>query len=485
LTSSALMILSGAFVGVSHVSAEPGGHDWVDAVLLHGPDREMCLGLDAPLDRGGLRRAVRERQERLAAAGVRAGGCVALRLPPSLAYIANLLAAWRIGAQVVLLDHRLTRYEVDRALDRLVPQVVVEPASGVGGPLSGRHDIVEKVTPHAGRPAATWHALVQLSSGSTGPSKVIGRTAAELVAEIERYTRIEGMPRRGDRVVVLNSLVHTFGLIGGLLHGLHARVPVVLPHQITATGIFTAIGAAPEPTTVLGVPFHIELLATVADPPPLPQLVRAISGGELLRPELPERFTTRYAAPLGECYGMTEAGVVAMDAAGRHRPAVGPPAPGISLRVADGELLIARPTSPYLGPADPTRWVDGWLRSRDAAEIDPATGVVRILGRLDSQVAVGGLKVDLNEVEHSLAGVPGVTEVVVVYDNAITAYLALEPTATIRDVTRVMRTRLAPFKRPQTLHVVPRLPRTASGKRVRDRIALRAAARQVPAEVLR
>jgi acyl-coenzyme A synthetase/AMP-(fatty) acid ligase len=258
---------------------------------------------------------------------------------------------------------------------------------------------------------------------------------------------------------------------------------VVVPHRLTASAVLSAIGAAPEPTTVLGVPFHIELVATVADPPQLPQLVHAISGGELLRPGVAERFTARYAAPVGSCYGMTEMGVVAMDTTGRHRPAVGPPAPGIAVRVDNGELLIARETSPYLGRADPARWADGWLRTRDAAAIDPATGVLTILGRLDSQVAVGGLKVDLTEVEHCIAGVAGVTEAVVVFDHAISAYLALKPATTASDVEHVIRSRLAPFKRPHALHVVPRLPRTSSGKLLRDPAALRAAARQAAERV--
>src|SRR4051812_45482230 len=69
---------------------------WVDEVLLAGPDDEVCLRLGAPVTRAALRRLVAERQARLESAGLRRGGAVALRLPPSLAYIANLLAAWRI-----------------------------------------------------------------------------------------------------------------------------------------------------------------------------------------------------------------------------------------------------------------------------------------------------------------------------------------------------------------------------------------------------
>src|SRR4051812_45151255 len=92
---------------------------WVDDVLLRGPGSEPCLFLDEGIDRAGLRRLVAERQAALTAAGLSLGGSVALCLAPSLALVVNLLAAWRIGAQAALLDHRLTAFETDRALARL------------------------------------------------------------------------------------------------------------------------------------------------------------------------------------------------------------------------------------------------------------------------------------------------------------------------------------------------------------------------------
>ncbi|MEU2616043.1 AMP-binding protein, partial [Micromonospora sp. NPDC007271] len=199
-------------------------------MLLHGPDRETCLVLGASLDRAALRAEVTERQERLTAGGLRAGGTVALHLPPSLGYVANLLAAWRIGAQVTLIDHRLAPAEVTAALARVGAQFLVEPPAAAVPPLRGFVAVDEVVTARPdGEPARTPHALIQLSSGSTGPSKVIGRTVGDLLDEVARYTRIDGVPRPGERVVLLASMVHVLGLVGGLLYGLHARVRLTVP----------------------------------------------------------------------------------------------------------------------------------------------------------------------------------------------------------------------------------------------------------------
>jgi 3-hydroxy-4-methylanthranilate adenylyltransferase len=178
-------------------------------------------------------------------------------------------------------------------------------------------------------------------------------------------------------------------------------------------------------------------------------------------------------------YGMTEVGMIATDLSGRHRPAVAP-APGMALRVEDGELLVQAAASPYIGLIDPGRWSGGWLRTKDAATIDAATGLVTILGRLDSQVAIGGLKVDLTEVEQALCGLAPVTSAVIGYDGVIEAYLVLADGATTADVEAAMTDVIAPYKRPRRLHVLSALPRTATGKIVRARAVLQAAAAADP-----
>ena len=451
----------------------PTDPEWVDEVLLAGPADQVCLVLDAPVDRALLRTLVAERQQALAAAGLRAGGSVALCLPPSLAFITNLLACWRIGARAALLDHRLTAFEIEQAVQRLAPQFVVSVEKSSGGALRAFQDVHEKIVAQsAGRPSETSHALIQLSSGSTGPSKSIGRTASDLIAEIERYVAIgAGVPQGGERIVSLASMVHVLGLVGGLLYGLHAGVQLVLPQRMTADAILDAVTAGPEPTTLLGVPFHIELLAAVAEPPRLPQLIGMTTGGELVRAQVHDAFADRYGIRLGNMYGMTELGVIGTDLFGEHRPAI-MPAPGIEVRETDGELHIAMENSPYVGLVDPTRWSDGWLHTKDAGSVEADTGLVRVRGRRDSQVSIGGLKVDLSEVEHTLAGLPGVEAAVVVFGKAIEAYVVLEPAAELSAVQDALTERVAAYKRPRAWHAVDRLPRTATGKLVRDQSVL-------------
>ncbi|HEY3906725.1 MAG TPA: class I adenylate-forming enzyme family protein [Streptosporangiaceae bacterium] len=447
---------------------------WVDRELLAGPDDDVCLHLGSPVTRKDLRQRVESQQDRLVEAGLTDGGTAALHLPPSLGYVAALLAAWRIGAQVSLLDHRLSRAEVDKAVDRLAPQVVVEAREVTTAPMSGWATLTaEPVRRPAGVPARTAHSLIQLSSGSTGPSKVIARTADDLIFELNRYDQLERYPRAGSRIVLLASIVHVLGLVGGLLHSLHAGIELGFPDRLTADGIRTAVGVSDKPTMLLGVPFHAELLT--ADPKPMPALTAMVVAGELTRPWVPAAFRAGYDVPLGSMYGMTELGVIATDLTGELAPAV-EPAPGMRLRVADGELQVAMPASPYVGLVDETRWVDGWLRTRDAAAMDGRTGLVTILGRLDSQVSIGGLKVDLTEVEQTIGALAEVAACVVSFDQAIEAYLVLTDGAELSSVQAALADQLAAYKRPRRIYVLAALPRTATGKNVRDRAVLRTAA---------
>jgi acyl-coenzyme A synthetase/AMP-(fatty) acid ligase len=448
---------------------------WVDRTLFLGQDQETCLTVGGAITRADLRQEVQRRQTVLEGLGLTAGGTVALRLPPSLAYVANLLAAWRIGAQVSLLDHRLTGYEIEQALARLEPQVLVSAEGALPGGLRAFYvvtDVAERRP--SGRPASTDHAVIQLSSGSTGPSKVIGRTARNLVDEVERYTRIEGVPQPGERVVLMASVVHVLGLVGGLLYCLHAGAELAIPERLTVDAILKLVAASDKKTTLLGVPFHIELLASVTEPPSLPQLKRMTTGGELIRAEIWQRFTDRYKVPLGNMYGMTEVGVIATDLFGQNRPSL-MPAPGLNVREDEGEIVIEMPASPYLGLSDPTRWSDGWLRTKDAGTVSASSGLLTILGRLDSQVSVGGLKVDLTEVEHTLAALPGVESAVVVYDNGIEAYAVVPDPELAAALESTLAQRLAAYKRPKVIHVVEQLPRTATGKLVRAQSVLRTA----------
>ncbi|MGW1785312.1 class I adenylate-forming enzyme family protein [Streptomyces sp. NPDC002143] len=427
--------------------------------------------------RGELRERVAKQAAVFAGYGIGPASTVGLRTPPSFTQVEVLLALWRLGAQVLLFDFRLKPAEVAGLCASCRPQFMVSAGANVRATFGFRSEYEVLTERQAGgRPAATDHRLVQFSSGSTGRPKVIGRTARSLTEEVDRFAGVAGMPGRGDRLLLLSSTAHSFGLVAGLLHSLAAGVCVVFAPRISARDILrTAVDH--RVTALFGVPMHYELLAAAVDPPALPELRVAVSGGELMPPPVAARFAERYGVRVGESYGTTESGVVAMDTSGALRPAVGRAAPGVVLREHHGELDVALAQSPYLFGSGGTQYADGWLHTRDRATVD-AAGAVRVHGRADSLVVIGGLKVDLVEVENVLREHPAVEQAVLVHEDVTEAYVTVtagagQPSA--EELLRWCRERLADYKLPRVVRLLETLPRTSNGKLLRQAEALRSA----------
>lgn len=462
-------------------SCLPGGHVavagspswWGEGLLGWQRDDDAWALVDRAVTYGELREHVGLLTARLAAEGIGRGSSVALRMPPSLTLLYALLAVWARGAQVLLIDIRSTAFEVDRLLGICEPQFLLsaEPASPVTKYLG--EDVPFALKHRAtGHPAEPDVCLVQASSGSTGTPKVIGRGSASLLAELERYAALEGMPRAGERVVLLNSIIHTMGLVGGVLHGLNSGAQMAFPSRIRAETIVETARAT-ESSAIFGVPVHFALLARYAQGA-IPSLRLAVSAGEPLPLKVWTQFRQRYGIPVSPVYGTTETGIIAADlSTGPEPPVLGRPTAGMEIDVVAGELLVRMERTPYLWSDRANRFHDGWLRTFDHCDRGPVNGVLTYRGRADSVVAIGGLKVDLTEVEQALLLHPHVQEAVVVFGSVIEAYIGGDATLTEADLADWCRSRLSDFKIPKVFRLSRALPRNANGKVIRNREALR------------
>ncbi|WP_329361909.1 acyl--CoA ligase [Streptomyces sp. NBC_00669] len=447
---------------------------WGEELLDRGPDSAPLARLRGRLTRGGLRTGARELADLFRRQGIGPGASVAVYVPPGFTLMQALVGLWSVGAQTVLLDARTPLAERERLAALCAPQFLVA-AAGPGGSGTGlveESPLVVSARP-GGRPADEDICLVQFSSGSTGVPKVIGRTGRSLRDELVRYASLDGMPGQGERVLLLNSLVHTVGLIGGFLHALGSGAELVLPAG-TRIGAVLETARDADVHAVFGIPFHFDLLSRASGPPPRSLRV-TLSAGEPLPEAVYDRFLAKYGVPVGQIYGMTETGMLTGDLTGsRNRaPWVGYPAGDtVELRSVDEELQVRVDRSPYLrGDAD--RYADGWLRTHDRCALDEETGALAILGRLDSVATVGGMKVDLAEIEGVLRGHPAIQEAVVVHCGAIEAYVGGEGLPPSEELIRWCRLNLGPFKVPKAVFRATALPRNRSGKILRNRDLLR------------
>lgn len=205
-----------------------------------------------------------------------------------------------------------------------------------------------------------------------------------------------------------------------------------------------------------------------------------------------------FGAEFIQAYGMTEttgtivslwpedhdpAGNVRMRAAGRALP-------GVELKVVDengnelppgavGELMT-RSSNNMIGywklpeATAKTLTEDGWIRTGDACYIDE-DGYLFIHDRMKDMIISGGENVYPAEVESAIYGHPAVLEVAVIgvpdatWGEAVKAVCVPKPGTTIdpADVIAWARARIAPYKVPKSVDVIPMLPRNASGKILR------------------
>ncbi|RSS72257.1 class I adenylate-forming enzyme family protein [Streptomyces sp. WAC06614] len=323
--------------------------------------------------------------------GIGPGSTVALQGTPSFSQLWSVLALWSLDAQVMLMGQDIRGRELGRLLDRCRPQYHVAFDAPTRFPRAF-HDECEVLVRRmrGGRPATADHCLVHFTSGSTGFAKAVGRTPASLLAELDTFRRVGGMPGPGSRVLLLGPVAHSFNLVGGLLHNMNTGAVTVFP---TRTGRPAALRTAirSRVDTVLGTTEHFTQLALGDRAVRVPGLRRAVSGGDRLDDRVHARFAERYGVRIGQAYGTTETGIVAADPTGWYGPGtVGMVVPGVQVRVLAGELQVRMERNPYLAQeAPPARFLadgpldgPGWLCTRDRAAFDPA-GALRILGRID------------------------------------------------------------------------------------------------------
>lgn len=146
----------------------------------------------------------------------------------------------------------------------------------------------------------------------------------------------------------------------------------------------------------------------------------AVCGGAPLSPEI-SRFFLALGVTIVQGYGLTEhSPVISVNTAEDNHPeTVGPPLPGVQVRLGEDGELQAKSASVMLGywknPEASARAItpDGWLRTGDQAVIDDA-GLIRIVGRLkDILVLSNGEKIPPEDMEVAIQLDPLIDQVLI------------------------------------------------------------------------
>ncbi|MGF1465241.1 MAG: class I adenylate-forming enzyme family protein [Sandaracinaceae bacterium] len=395
----------------------------------------------------------------------RRGDRAALVAHARVSSLVDLYALLEMEMCAVLLHPRWTAPERARVRDAVLPRVVL--------------DDDERVFPPRVRAARS--AVVVYTSGSTGRPKGIALSRRALVAAARAHAAHLGW-RDDDRWLLALPPAHVGGL-SIVTRCLAARRAVVLaPAAFDPAGLAEALQRH-RVTLLSVVPTMLRRLLDAGVAPPR-SLRAALVGGAPLSPAL---LAAGRAAgwPLLPTYGLSEAAaqVCTQHPDEPRADGVGPPLPGVRVRVRDGEIEVGGPTllDGYLpvAPATFTPWRGGFLATGDLGWLDEE-GHLHVRGRADDRLISGGENVDPVEVEHALEALPQVRAALVfalpdeVWGERVAAEVVATDPASPPDLAAIRAALggvLAAYKHPRALFVTEALSLSSSGKK--DRRAAR------------
>jgi len=473
-----------------------------------------------------LRAAADEVALGLLAAGVRRGDRVGIWAPNLAEWTLVQFGSAKIGAILVTINPAYRSHELAYVLNQAGIGLLVAAPSFKGSDYAAMIESVRPQCPALRRVVLIggpeWDELV--ADGRSGDPAELADRQAELSADdpinIQYTSGTTGFPKGAtlshhnivnngyfvgrlcgytpaDRVCIPVPFYHCFGMVMGNLGALTHGATMVIPAPGFDPAATLRAVAAERCTSLYGVPtmFIAELADPGFDGYDLSSLRTGIMAGSPCPVEVMKQVVQRMGmTEVTICYGMTETSPVstqtrAGDSLERRVSTVGRVHPHVEVKVIDpatgrtlprgepGELCT-RGYSVMLGywdePDKTAQAIDAarWMHTGDLAAMDDE-GYLTITGRIKDMVIRGGENVYPREIEEFLHTHPDVLDAQVVgvpdqrYGEELCAWITMRagaPALTAEAVHEFATGRLAHFKIPRYVLVVPEFPMTVTGK---------------------
>ncbi|MFJ9828039.1 AMP-binding protein [Streptomyces sp. NPDC101160] len=357
----------------------------------------------------------------------------------------------------------------------------------------------------AGRELATDDiALISYTSGTSGTPKGALNLHRGIVHNAERQRTGHPVPP-GAGYFVLAPLFHITGLVCELGVCFANGGTLVLAYRFEPGVVLDAFLEHRPAYTVGPSTAYMALAAhPAATPDHFASFLVMSSGGAPVPPALVERFRAGFGPYLRNGYGLTECTAPCASVPPEHEAPVDPvsgtlsvgvPGPDTVVRILDdtgaevpfgthGEIAVRGPqvVPGYwrLPEATAAAFPDGELRTGDIGFMDE-DGWLYVVDRKKDMINASGFKVWPREVEDVLYTHPAVREAAVVgvpdayRGETVRAYVSLRPGAAAdpAELSAYCERRLAAYKYPREVEILPELPKTTSGKILRRELRSR------------
>jgi amino acid adenylation domain-containing protein len=466
------------------------------------PNAVALIHRDDTMTFSALASAAGRMAELIRANGLPSGSLIGLHMERSFDYVASVLGILKTNSAVVALPPSFPQQRLRQVLSLPNLDAVIGTGKGYLDPTMHRR--VLRVSDAVAAPGSPDYvpvtgtpddpAFVLCSSGSTGTPKMIVRSHRSFFHRLEWTWKTH--PYASGEVCCQKATTTTTHAVYELFEPLLRGVPVcIIPDEETrALESFWDTIRRRAVSRLLAVPSMLQASLDMPNfvPPDIKVLVLM---GEYVQASLATRAIAAFpsATRIYSIYGSTEASSTlvcdlrASTRPGHELPLGRPISNDIQVRVLDenlqpapvdstGILYLAGPAlfSGYLNDAALTSAAfithDGmrWYCTNDRVRrtIDDE---LQYLGRIDDTVKVRGFRVDLQEVENSLAMVPGVHQCAAVArksgegDSTLVAFVTPEDLRPA-DIYRTLREKLPDYMVPSRVIGLAAMPRTSSGK---------------------
>lgn len=435
--------------------------------------------------------------------GVQPGDRVAVWLKNRPEYFPALFGTFLSGAVVVPINHFLKPPEIAFQLADAGAKVVVSEAVfgeamatlvaqqphlrwlGVDE-LDGENRSSSAMEPLGDLDESSL-ALIIYTSGTTGRPKGAMLTHGNLLHNVESCRQVLSAVDH-DRFVLLLPMFHSFMLCVCILLPAIVGGSVVLVKSLHPPKTVIQEIAYRRATILPAIPQFFRALTDATVPADLP-LRLCISGAAPLPGQVLTEFTAKFPIPLLEGYGLSEASpVVSMNPIkGPWKSgSIGRPIPDVEVRIRDeaghwlppgqvGELCVrgGNVMRGYWNQPEATAQAlqGGWLLTGDVGYED-ADGYFYITDRKKDMLLVNGINVYPREIEELIYRFPGVKEAAVAgmpdprKGECPVAFVAAHPGQEVdeQELIQYLRQRVADYKVPKRVHLLPALPRNETGK---------------------
>ncbi|MBD1851807.1 acyl--CoA ligase [Leptolyngbya sp. FACHB-711] len=341
-------------------------------------------------------------------------------------------------------------------------------------------------------------AMILHTSGTTSRPKRVPIRHRNLAASATNIIGTYGLTA-ADRALCIMPLFHVHGIVASMLSTLASGGTVICPNGFNAME-FWSILTEFQPTWYSAVPTMHQLLLSRAE-----RNREAIAASRLrfirsssssLPPIILERLEQTFNAPVLEAYSMTEAA---------HQMTSNPMPPaahkagtvgyghGVEVGImneagnllASGELgeVVVRGANVVDGyennpEANAKAFTNRWFRTGDQGYLDPE-GYLSLTGRIKELINRGGEKISPLEVDNLLLRHSAVAEAIAfavphkMLGEDIHAAVVLkgDRTASEKELRDYCAEHLAEFKIPRQFHLLTEIPRGATGKLQRLKMA--------------